>query len=163
MNRTAVAQVRGQDVRVGDDLWFLSSVHRVTRVEDYRHPVVTGGDLWHIAKSDGPAGFGRAAWGMTLATERGYAAGYTIGTRPFGCKHCCQPIHRIGDREGDPDDDPWQETTGWIHDKGGVFCAGTQVRAERGADLASHAVIEDYPGDDDGYKTAVEQDELDRG
>jgi hypothetical protein len=127
--------IRGQDVRVGDDLWPVGQVRRVTRIEDYRHPIVTGGELWHIAKSDGPDGVGRAAWGMTLATEKGYAAGYEISVRRFGCAHCRAPIHRIG--PGDPDD-PWQETTGWTHDQG-VFCQGTRRRAERGPDLGEAA------------------------
>lgn len=128
-------EVRGQDVRVGDDLWAGSVPHRITRVEDYRHPSFPG-ELWHSGSSDGPGGVGKAAWGMTLETNVGYAGHYEISVRAFGCAHCRQPIHRIGYRDGDPAD-PWEQTTGWTHDKGGVFCDGTEQRAERGPDLGT--------------------------
>jgi hypothetical protein len=71
-------KVKGQEVRVGDDLWFLSTPHRITRIEPYRHPAVTLGEDWRIAYSDGPDGMYKAAWGMTLSFDHGYAAGYEV-------------------------------------------------------------------------------------
>lgn len=74
----ATIEVRGQDVRVGDDLWFLGKPHRITRIEPYTHPVVTRGEMWRIAYSDGPEGMYKAAWGMTLEYGHGWARGYEV-------------------------------------------------------------------------------------
>jgi hypothetical protein len=74
--------VKGQDVRVGDDLWFLGSPHRITRIEPYVHPVVTRNEEWRVAKSDGPDGQGKHAWGMTLEFCHGYAGDYEITLVP---------------------------------------------------------------------------------
>lgn len=81
--------VRGQDVRTGDDLWFLGRVHRITRTEPYTHPVVTGGGEWRTAYSDGPDGMYRAAWGITL--EHGGAARYEISERIPAPQSCEAP------------------------------------------------------------------------
>jgi len=75
-------KVKGQDVREGDDLWTSGKPHRITRIEPYVHPVVTRGEPWRIAYSDGPDGMGRAAWGITLEWQGGYAAGYEVTERP---------------------------------------------------------------------------------
>jgi hypothetical protein len=59
-------------VRPGDDLTFLSSVHRITRVEPYSHPVVTRGATWAIACADTQQRCYRAAWGITLSPGSHY-------------------------------------------------------------------------------------------
>jgi hypothetical protein len=69
--------VKGQDVKVGDDLWFLGRPHRITRIKPYTHPV-TRGEVWRTAYSDGPAGMHKSAWGITLEYDHGYAAGYEV-------------------------------------------------------------------------------------
>jgi hypothetical protein len=87
--------IKGQEVRVGDDLWAFGKPHRITRIKDYAHPVVTRGEQWRIAYSDGPDTGGEKAWGITLEYNHGYAAGYEITALP-------------GDRRGEPhlpDDD----------------------------------------------------------
>ena len=78
----STVRVKGQDVRVGDDLWTIGGVHRITRMVDYVHPAVTRGELWRIAYSDGPDTGGAKAWGCTLAYDHGYANGYEISVRP---------------------------------------------------------------------------------
>ena len=78
----STVKVKGQDVRVGDDLWFLGKPYRITRIEPYVHPAVTRGEQWRIAYSDGPERGGKHAWGMTLEYEHGWAAGYEISERP---------------------------------------------------------------------------------
>lgn len=78
----STVMVKGQDVRVGDDLWCLGAPHRVTRIEPYTHPVVTRGEQWRIAYSDGPERGGKNAWGMTLHYDHGWAASYEISARP---------------------------------------------------------------------------------
>lgn len=76
-------KVKGQQVRVGDDLWFLGRPYRVTRIEDYTHPgIVPAGETWRIAYSDGPVTGGKHAFGITLEYQYGYAAGYEISVRP---------------------------------------------------------------------------------
>ena len=75
-------RVKGQEVKVGDDLWSLGKPHRITRIEPYTHPVVTRGEEWRIAYSDGPDGVGRAAWGITLTFDHGYADGYEVTALP---------------------------------------------------------------------------------
>lgn len=77
-----MTMVKGQDVRVGDDLWFLGTPHRITRIEPYVHSVVTRGEEWRIAYADTPERAYRNAWGMTLEYEHGYAAGYSVSPRP---------------------------------------------------------------------------------
>lgn len=74
------AMIKGQEVRVGDDLWSMGTPHRVTRITDYTHPVVTRGEPWRTAHSDGPGG--ARAWGRTLSFDHGYAAGYEITIVP---------------------------------------------------------------------------------
>lgn len=71
-------RIKAQEVKVGDDLWFLGTPHRITRITRYVHPVVTRNEEWRIAHSDGPAGMYKAAWGMTLSYDHGYAAGYEV-------------------------------------------------------------------------------------
>jgi hypothetical protein len=66
-------RVKGQHVRVGDDLWSGGVPHRVTRITAYRHPVVTRGEDWRCARS--------GSWGMTLSYDHGYAASYEITIR----------------------------------------------------------------------------------
>ena len=58
-------KVKGQEVRVGDDLWLGGVPHRITRIEPYQHPSFPG-EMWAQACSDGPGGIGKAAWGITL-------------------------------------------------------------------------------------------------
>lgn len=77
----STVKVKGQDVRVGDDLWFCGRPHRVTRLEPYTHPEATRGEEWQIAYSGGPERAG-AAWAMMLEREHGYAASYEISARP---------------------------------------------------------------------------------
>lgn len=72
--RTTV-MVKGQHVRVGDDLWSGGKPHRVMKIIPYRHPVVTRGQDWRIAR-------GADNWGMTLAYDHGWAASYEITIRP---------------------------------------------------------------------------------
>jgi hypothetical protein len=74
-------KIKKQDVRVGDDLWFLGRPYRITRIEPYRHPVVTRGEDARTAYSDGPGRTGRNAWGITLSFEHGYAASAEISVR----------------------------------------------------------------------------------
>lgn len=74
--------VKGQHVKVGDDLWFLGRPHRITRIEPYRHPVITRGEDWRTASSDGPDGVGKAAWGITLEYCHGYSVLYEVSVRP---------------------------------------------------------------------------------
>ena len=81
---TGATIVRGRDVKVGDDLWVGGVPHRITRIEPY----VDGPDatrplnqeLWNgearVAYSDGPAGRGKDAWGITLEPDGSY---YEIG------------------------------------------------------------------------------------
>lgn len=59
-------EVPGSEVRPGDDYEFLGAVHRITRVEPYSHPVVTGGETWLSASADTSERLGRAAWGITI-------------------------------------------------------------------------------------------------
>jgi hypothetical protein len=73
--------VRGQDVRVGDDLWFLSTPKRITRIEPYTHALMRG-EAWRVAYSDGPAGMYKNAWGITLEYGSGYAANYEVTALP---------------------------------------------------------------------------------
>ena len=73
----ATIMVKGQDVKIGDDLWVFDKPHRVTRIEPYTHPVVTRGDEWRHAYSDGPSGAGKP-WGLPLAYDHGYAASYEV-------------------------------------------------------------------------------------
>lgn len=75
-------KVKGQDVRVGDDLWFMGKPYRITRIEPYVHILVTRGEEWRIAKSDGPVNGGKHAWGMTLEYDHGWAAGYEVTYLP---------------------------------------------------------------------------------
>jgi len=58
-------RVKGQEVKVGDDLWAGGVPHRITRIEPYQHPSFPG-EMWAQACSDGPDGIGKAAWGITL-------------------------------------------------------------------------------------------------
>lgn len=71
----ATIKVKGQDVKVGDDLWFLGKPYRITRITPYTHPV-TRGEVWRTAVSEGPGGV--KAWGITLEYDHGYAAGYEV-------------------------------------------------------------------------------------
>lgn len=59
-------EVPGSEVRPGDDYEFLGAVHRITRVEPYSHPVVTGGEAWLSASADTSERLGKAAWGITI-------------------------------------------------------------------------------------------------
>jgi hypothetical protein len=70
---------RGAEVEVGDDLWFLDKPYRITRIEDYVHPVVTRGETWRIAYSDGPVFGARWAWGITLEPDGRYETGQKVG------------------------------------------------------------------------------------
>jgi hypothetical protein len=74
--------VKGQDVRVGDDLWWMGTPHRVTRIERYVHPVVTRNEEWRTAYSDTPQRAYKAAWAITLEYDHGHAAGYEITLVP---------------------------------------------------------------------------------
>ena len=48
-------RVKGQEVKVGDDLWFLGKPHRITRIEDYVHSgCCPPGKPGRIAYSDQP-------------------------------------------------------------------------------------------------------------
>ena len=78
----STVMVKGQHVKIGDDLWAFGRPHRITRITPYRHPVVTRGEDWRIAHSDGPDGVGAAAWGITLSHGHGYAAHYEVSVRP---------------------------------------------------------------------------------
>lgn len=75
-------KVKGQDVRVGDDLWSMGKPYRITRIEPYVHIGVTLGEQWRIAYSDGPVNGGKSAWGMTLAFDHGWAASYEVTYLP---------------------------------------------------------------------------------
>jgi hypothetical protein len=75
----ATIRVKGQAVKVRDDLWVLGNVHRITRIEPYTHPVVTRGEEWRIARYAGPGG---TAWGITLHYDHGYAASYEVSYMP---------------------------------------------------------------------------------
>jgi hypothetical protein len=66
--------VKGQDVRVGDDLWSMGAPCRVIGIRPYVHPVVTRNEEWRVAEF--------AVGGRTLAYEHGYAAGYEITLVP---------------------------------------------------------------------------------
>lgn len=74
----ATIRIKGQEVRVGDDYWYLGTARRITRIEDYVHPVVTRNEVWRFAYSDGPTGTGRNAWGITLEYDHGHAAGCEV-------------------------------------------------------------------------------------
>lgn len=92
MNTTV--KVKGQDVRVGDDLWVCGGVHRITRIQPYRHPLVTRGEDWRSAISDGPVpGPGKVyqPFGITLEFDHGYAAGYEISVRPGEPRYVNKP------------------------------------------------------------------------
>jgi hypothetical protein len=78
----ATHMVKGQEVRVGDDLWFLGKPYRITRIEPYTHPVVTRGEEFRSAYSDGPDRYYQAAWGITLEFNHGYAASYEVTALP---------------------------------------------------------------------------------
>jgi len=69
----AIRRTRGQDVRAGDDLWFLGVPHRITRIEPYKG---VNAPLWdgpaRVAYSDGPGGMYRAAWAITLDPDGQY-------------------------------------------------------------------------------------------
>lgn len=78
----STVKVKGQDVRVNDDLWAFGTPHRITRIEPYVHPVVTRGEPFRIAYADGPGGQGERAWGITLEYGHGYATGYEVTERP---------------------------------------------------------------------------------
>ena len=56
---SAAVLVRGADVVVGEILVFLGRVHRVTSIEDYRHPLFPA-ETWRIAREE-PTG-----WEMVL-------------------------------------------------------------------------------------------------
>lgn len=66
MLEVITVEVPGSEVRPGDDYHFLSSTHRITRVEPYRHPVVTRGETWLTAYADTPEAMYQAAWGITV-------------------------------------------------------------------------------------------------
>lgn len=86
-------KVKGQEVQVGDDLWSGGTPHRITRIKDYTHPLVTRGEPWRTAICDGPGG--EKAWGITLSYAHGFMAGYEVTALP-------------GDKRGEPhrpDDD----------------------------------------------------------
>ena len=68
----SIAPTDGQDVEVGDDLWFLGKVHRITRIKPYAHPVVTKGETWRIAYADEPSGVYQKAWSITLEPRGHY-------------------------------------------------------------------------------------------
>ncbi len=90
MTEGSTAMIKGQEVRVGDDLWSMGTPHRITRIEPYAHPVVTRGEQWRQACSDGPEGVGKAAWGITLEFAHGWAPGhYKVSLLP-------------GDERGEP-------------------------------------------------------------
>lgn len=74
-------KVKAQDVKIGDDLWLGDVPHRITRIEPYTHPAVTGGDEWAAAYSDGLEGVGKAAWGITLELTNP-SEYYEISVRP---------------------------------------------------------------------------------
>lgn len=65
----------GRDVVVGDDIIFLGTPHRITRIEPYTHPVVTGGETWATAYADTSAAAYQAAWGITLEPDQQYETG----------------------------------------------------------------------------------------
>lgn len=69
-------RIKGQDVRVGDELWTMGSPDRITRIEPYVHPVITRNEEWRTARRDWPDG--TKAFGRTLAYEHGRSASYTI-------------------------------------------------------------------------------------
>lgn len=57
-------KVSAKEVKVGDIMWVGGTPRRITRIQPYVHPTI--GEPWAIASSDGPEGFGLAAWGITL-------------------------------------------------------------------------------------------------
>jgi hypothetical protein len=73
-------RIKGQEVKVGDDLWCLGKPHRITRIEPYTHPIVTRGEEWRSADADGPDG--TTPWGITLEFDHGYHAGYEVTALP---------------------------------------------------------------------------------
>jgi hypothetical protein len=75
-------KVHATEVRVGDIMWAGGKPHLITRIEPYVHPVVTGGDEWAFACSDGPEGTGDNAWGITLELTNPVAHYYEITERP---------------------------------------------------------------------------------
>jgi hypothetical protein len=66
--------VPGSGVRVGDDLDFLGTPHRISRIVPYRHAVVTKGELWRIAYAgvSSRGAIPRRAWGITLEPGGSY-------------------------------------------------------------------------------------------
>ena len=61
--------VKGSEVKVGDDLIFAGTPHRITRIEPYVHPVVTHGETWATAYADTPKAAYKIAWGITLEPD----------------------------------------------------------------------------------------------
>ena len=72
---------RGREIRVGDDLIFLGTPHRITRIEPYP-PTELNARLWdgkaRIAYSDTAAASYKAAWGITLDPNGTYDVGGAI-------------------------------------------------------------------------------------
>jgi hypothetical protein len=71
-NQPQFLNVPAGEVRVGDDLDYLGKPYRITRIEEYAHPVVTKGETWWIAYADTREKFGKNAWGMTLGKGTRY-------------------------------------------------------------------------------------------
>lgn len=66
-------RIAGSEVRVGDDVIFLGTPHRVTSVEPYSHPVATGGEQWAIAYAATPERPAKGnAWAITLEPHCDY-------------------------------------------------------------------------------------------
>ena len=106
--------IKGQEVRVGDDLWTSGRPHRITRIVPYNHIGVTLGEPWRIAYSDGPDTGGAKAWGITLSYDHGWAAGYEITARP-------------GDTRGEPH----QPAGDWLSPTTGKAAASTPPTSSR--------------------------------
>jgi len=66
--------MRGRDVKAGDDLIFLGTPHRITRIEPYRGSLNDElfGREGRVAYSDTAASACRAAWGITLDPDGTY-------------------------------------------------------------------------------------------
>lgn len=66
-----MARKRGSDVEVGDILMFLSTPHRITRIEPYLHPTLRLPG-WRTAYADTGERAYKNAWGITLEPQCEY-------------------------------------------------------------------------------------------
>ena len=62
-------QKRGRDVRVGDDLYFLGTPHRLICIEPYEG---VNAPLWN---GEARVGYGENDWGVTLDPDGLYEIG----------------------------------------------------------------------------------------